>query len=466
MSKIRVWAGGGECEMITGGKRGGVLLAISAAAAVVVGSSSASAGVFGIREQSAVGLGNAFAGAASGAAGVSSMFWNPATITMHPGHTGEYNATYIDPGAVIRVDPPTPTLGLGQSGDIGIGGVIPATYTAYQLTESIWIGLAGTAPYGLITKPNVVWAGETYSRSSRVFSINFAPVIGYRVNEFLSIAAGPTIQYFKTRLTSAAAPSPVAPSVILEGDDYGVGATVGVTVTPFAGTTIGVGYRSSIHHELDGTLRIPTALGAFVTPAKVNLNLPEQINFGLSQAITADFRLDFGFEFTNWSRLKLPAVTSNATGAPLAAVPLGYKDGYYYSVGGEYQFNPLWTVRAGAAYEVSPIDVSNRGTRVPDTDRVHANIGVGYKYSEKLDAPGRAAVRQSARRPRISSQRRRSNVRSKSIASSSFQFEASMRHAISTSALVRSAPRRPRRCASASGAASASAMRAWFLAAS
>ena len=66
-------------------------------------------------------------------------------------------------------------------------------------------------------------------------------------------------------------------------------------------------------------------------------------------------------------------------------MPLGYKDGYYYAIGGEYQFSPLWTVRAGAAYEISPIDVSNRGTRVPDTDRVHANIGLSYQYSEKLE---------------------------------------------------------------------------------
>lgn len=369
-------------------KRGvsaGLVAAVSAAA-LAIGPGAAWAGAFGLREQSVIGLGDAFAGAASGAAGLSSLYWNPATITMYPGWTSEANATYVSPSARIDTQAPTPTLGLGQAGDIGLDGVVPATFTAYQLTESLWLGLASTSPFGLVTKPNDVWAGQTYSRSSRVFSANFAPILGYKVNEYVSIAAGPTVEYFKTRLNSAVAASPLARTAILEGDDVSVGATVGITITPVAGTTIGVGYRSSIHHELEGTLRVPVGLtGASINTAKVSLNLPDQLNLGITQAITTDFRLNFGFEFTNWSRLKTPAVVLDATGKTATTVPLGYKDGYYVSLGGEYQMTPRWTLRAGVAYELSPIDVSNRGTRVPDTDRIHATIGTSYKVTDKLD---------------------------------------------------------------------------------
>ena len=75
----------------------------------------------------------------------------------------------------------------------------------------------------------------------------------------------------------------------------------------------------------------------------------------------------------------------DATGTAAAGVPFGYKDGFYYALGGEYQIDPRIALRAGVAYETSPIDQSNRGTRLPDTDRIHASIGATYKYSDKID---------------------------------------------------------------------------------
>lgn len=338
------------------------------------------AGAFGIREQSGIGLGTEFAGAAAGSAGLSSMFWNPATITMNPGWTSEFNASYIAPSAKINPISPTPTAIFGASGDIGESAVVPATYSAYQLTDQLWVGLSSTAPFGLITKPRDSWAGQVYSRSSKVFSANFNPIVGYKVNDWLSIAGGPVIQYFQTTLKSASGVAPTAPSLILKGDDVGFGFTAGATITPWAGTAIGVGYRSSIHQEVEGSLRTPLAY----IPASVALNLPDSVNVGLRQAVTDRLTLDFGFEFTNWSRLKVQGVQANANGAILTTVPLSYKDGYFYSVGAEYQWDPRWSFRVGVAYEESPVDISNRSTRLPDTDRVHVGLGTTWKYNEKI----------------------------------------------------------------------------------
>jgi long-chain fatty acid transport protein len=357
------------------------LLAAASVALGLATASSAMAGAFGIREQSGIGLGLEFAGAAAGSAGVSSMYWNPATITMSPGHQSDFNLSYVNPQAKITPVAPTPTLPFGGSGEIGEGGgLIPSSYSSYQITDSLWVGLASTAPFGLITKPNDVWAGQVYSRSSKVFSANFNPIVGFKVNEWLSIAGGPVIEYFKTTLKSATGIAPNAGSIILKGDDVGFGATAGVTITPFKGTDIGFGYRSSIHHDVDGSLATPISW----TAAHVNLNTPEMFNVGLRQAITDQLKLDFGFEFTNWSRLQTPGIVADATGRILSTVPLGYKDGYFYSLGAEYQWDPRWAFRVGVAYEESPIDLSNRSTRVPDADRIHAGLGATYRWNEKL----------------------------------------------------------------------------------
>ena len=56
---------------------------------------------FALREQSATGLGMSFAGVAAGSAGISSMYWNPATMTMAPGFQSEFHATAIIPESKI-----------------------------------------------------------------------------------------------------------------------------------------------------------------------------------------------------------------------------------------------------------------------------------------------------------------------------------------------------------------------------
>ena len=68
--------------------RAGFLRAGTALGLLVIATAQASAGGFGIREQSAYGQGTSFAGIAAGGA-LSSMFWNPATMTQVPGIQSE-----------------------------------------------------------------------------------------------------------------------------------------------------------------------------------------------------------------------------------------------------------------------------------------------------------------------------------------------------------------------------------------
>jgi long-chain fatty acid transport protein len=358
-------------------------------AALIVAQGSAQAGAFGVREQSATAQGYSFAGAASGSGRLSSMFWNPATITMAPGWQSEYHLSLVIPE--VKISPVVGTspllLPLGPSGDIGQDAIVPVSYSSYQVNESLWLGFASTAPLGLVTDPRQIWAGQVYSRSSKIFSLNFNPIVGFKVNEWLSVAAGPTVQYFDTRLKNATTPFTTAPSAILDGDDWGVGFTAGVTLMPMVGTTLGVGYRSSINHELEGTLKAPANALFFGSPAailpiKASLNTPDQVTVGLSQQIGPAFTLHVGFEWTNWSRLKAPAIVSS--GVPISDLALNYDDGYLYSLGFDYQLNDRLILRAGVAYEQSPIDTEIRSTRLPDNDRFWASIGATYQWNEKL----------------------------------------------------------------------------------
>ncbi|NNC01113.1 transporter, partial [Corallococcus exiguus] len=110
-------------------------LATVSLAALVCAQGGALAGAFGLREQSATGLGEAFAGVAAGSAGVSSMYWNPATITMSPGWQFETHASGIMPRSDITPVAAVPSsfLALGKSGDIALDAILPASYASIQI---------------------------------------------------------------------------------------------------------------------------------------------------------------------------------------------------------------------------------------------------------------------------------------------------------------------------------------------
>ncbi len=352
--------------------------------------SAAMAAAFGLREQSSQAQGMSFAGAAAGSGGVSSIFWNPAVVTMRPGWVAEQNVTYVGLTGTI-----TPTVGtnpaylpLGGSGEIGQGAVVPSAAASYQLNDRLWIGIQSGAPYGLVTDPNTVWAGQVLGRSSRIFSIAFNPVVGFKVTDWLSVGAGPVFEYFSIRLRQAVpitAPQD-QPSSALKGRSWGFGFTAGATITPWAGTALGVGYRSSIHHDVVGSLTLPDIpiFAGLTGPITANLNTPEKVSFGLTQAVSPVARVNFQFEWDNWSRLGTVGVVSRQLGAVVTQLPLNFKDSFYYAVGAEYDWSPALTVRAGVGYEQGAIDFSNRGTRLPDNDRVVASIGATYQLSDRL----------------------------------------------------------------------------------
>lgn len=357
-----------------------ILLGAVSVVAMTAGASSALAGAFALREQSAYYQGLSFAGTAAGGPSISSMFWNSATVTNTKGFTSESNHTFIVPDVRITPDPTVATAAFGDSGEMGSDAWVPSSYFGYQLNEQIYLGLAINGQFGLSTKAGPNWSGQLYARTSEVFSVNANPIVGYKFSDMLSVAVGLQVQYLDVRLTRALAATPPAPNLELAGDDIGVGFTAGVTVTPWEGTDIGLGFRSGVSHTLDGTVNVAGA----VTPIKASLITPEMVTLSVKQRITDQFRALATVEWTNWSRLKAPAVIAKPTGATIATLPFNYEDGWFFALGGEYDWNERLTLRAGAAYEMSPIDESIRSLRLPDDDRIWLSAGLTYKPMENV----------------------------------------------------------------------------------
>jgi long-chain fatty acid transport protein len=378
------------------------LFALAAVSTIsLLTASAAQASSFAIRSgQGAEGLGMAYAGAASGGIGLSGLAWNPAIITMFPGRTSNWNFTYILPDASYNVTRPATVGGvpiqgipaalggpgsqLGSGNIGGDGAFVPASATAWQLTDRFWAGITTGAPWGLRSKAdNQVYAGQTYGRSAKIRSINIAPTFGYQINDWISVGGAVQVQYFKARLSQATSLSPLATPAILDGDNIGWGFRAGVNFTPTKDTQIGIAYRSSIHHQLDGQFLGVSA--AFpVLPIRANLNLPDSVVMGISHRINDTWQVHAGLEWTNWSRFRRIPVVSQLGQVPVTSLNFVYDDSWYVSGGVEYKATEALTLRAGVGYELSAVNSSNRTVFISDNDRLWLGAGLSYQVTPKL----------------------------------------------------------------------------------
>ena len=377
-----------------------LLLACSGVAALICATADANAGGFAIREQSAYGQGSSFAGIAAGGA-LSSMFWNPATMTQVPGVQSESVYTGILPYASnpVGAGSTLTALGYGGTSNIAPNELVPAGYMSMQLKPDLWIGMSVNSPFGLaVTFPDQ-WAGRDYATgATNLKTYNAAPSIAYRLSDMISVAIGAQIEYAKADLSRGPTPFVAPPGAFfpvyteLSGSGWAYGFTAGVTLTPTPTTTIGIGYRSALNQKINGTL-IQT--GAVALPGTTNgsasttIDLPDVVSVGLRQRLGAQWTLLGTFEWSNWSRIGTSNVVQGngaaaTVGGTAVTIPFQYSDGYFYSLGAEYQWNDKVALRAGAGYEKSPITDGVRIPALPDNDRTWVSIGASYKYSNKI----------------------------------------------------------------------------------
>lgn len=378
-----------------------VLRASVAAAAIAAVSSSALAGGFAVREQSTEFQGMSFAGNAASGGGLSGMFWNPAVAGQFKGMRSESNFALIFGSAELTTLPGSTFYnapGLARQVDMGETALVPSGYFSYQLSRQLVIAGSFGAPFGLATRPDKQgWVGQTQARDSVLKTYNGQLAAAFNLLPSLTIGAGVQLQYIDGELKQAfgiglGAASPTARDASFRANDFGVGWTAGVTWRPFQGTHLGAGYRSQVEHTLNGAQFIPILPAVGV---RADLTLPETATLSFRQAITPQLDILATAEWTKWSRLQSLDIycTQGNIGGPCAGgantlattLPFGWHDSWFYSGGLEYKFNPGLTLRAGGAYEKSPVqNASERSPRVPDNDRIWGSVGGTFKVNETV----------------------------------------------------------------------------------
>ncbi|HKX06811.1 MAG TPA: OmpP1/FadL family transporter [Stellaceae bacterium] len=390
--------------------------------ACALGASAAQASGFAIRENSAEALGTAFAGNASSADFLSTIFNNPAGMTHFSGDRAQLDASLIFPSSRFEggatetcphcsflpfpffSTPGTAAISGVGSGNAGQAAFVPAGYVMHSFSDDLKFGIAMTVPFGLSTIYPSDWVGRYFGVKSALETIDFNPNIAYRVNRWLSVGAGVSAQYMNADLTQAvdqngivgAPPVPFGPfpdgRLRVHGDDWGFGFNGGVLVEPMPGTSIGLTYRSRVRHTVEGSadftgIAFPLSLNPLLqsSRARATIVTPDSADLSITQNITDQLHVAMDVQWTDWSVFKSLGVQRTSgvlAGANLSpATPENFRNTWFVALGGTYNWDEHWTFRAGVAYDETPVRSQFITVRLPDADRFWLAFGAGYKFS-------------------------------------------------------------------------------------
>src|SRR5262249_1233403 len=167
-------------------------------------------------------------------------------------------------------------------------------------------------------------------------------------------------------------------------------ATAGVLWQPSRAASVGLGYRWAVGVDVNGPFTATPGLltgPPVATNATGKLVLPDEVTLSARYYLTPPLALLGTIEWQNWSRLQnVAAVGAGCIAGTCETLNLNYRDGWFYSVGVEYAYNPFLLLRMGIAYELSPIRDSNRDILVPDSNRIHLGVGASYKVTARITA--------------------------------------------------------------------------------
>jgi long-chain fatty acid transport protein len=277
--------------------------------------------------------------------------------------------------------------------------VVPFAYMSTPLDDRFSIGLGLYAPSGLINEYESTFQGRYQGSYSSTKEVTLQPTIAYRINDYVSIGGGPTINHFDAKLQNYLATGALNNGqdtrVTIKGDDTAIGYNVGLLVDLSDATSWGINYHSKVSYHLKGHTEVSGSPSVIPLDGKydnkIDITMPESVDTSITHHFNSRWTGYLGTTWKRWSRLKkIEAINSDVSalgqsaGLERVGEPLNWHDTWSTAVGASFQLNQQWLLRAGYAYDPSPISNADRSVRVPVGNRQVVTLGGAYLPSPDL----------------------------------------------------------------------------------
>jgi long-chain fatty acid transport protein len=391
---------------------------------------------FALQETSGSGLGNAFAGGAAAAEDASAMWANAASMSKLTRNqiagaidAVKFKAQFSNSGSLPALNQP---LG-NNGGDAGSWNAVPSVYAVFPINPQWAFGVSVNVPFGLVTDYDTGWIGRYQALKSDVKTLNVNPAVSFKITDNFAIGVGANYQQVKATFsqninysaglalaaTTAAAGGLIPPALVpvvvgatpaldsyanITGDDYAWGWNIGLLWDVDKNMRIGAQYRSGFKYNISGTVNIqnpslpalPPALAPVVAGLAANVNaalfsggvtadieFPSITNASVFYKLNDKWDLMGDLQYTHWSTIQNLTFV-RTTGAVLESTPENFRNTWRFSVGTNYHYDDQWTIRAGYAYDQTPVNSTDLTPRLPDNNRNWLTIGAQYKWNKDL----------------------------------------------------------------------------------
>ncbi len=257
---------------------------------------------------------------------------------------------------------------------------LPNLYVGLPVGEGVAVGLGITTPFG----QGIDWnPTDLYNPSApasiyqaEIMLLNFNPTIAVRLGDNLALGLGADIFYSELEFNALTGlGGPPAGTANVEADGMGYGGNVGITWQIDGRQRAVLTYRSEVKLDYEGDLR---TIGAPLANSSFGLGVtyPNMVSAGYGIELTDAIRVEANVEWLEWSSTKTQIADLGVNGPLL--LPQNWDDTFTFGVGGDWQLDEHWVVRAGYAFIETPIPDETITPLLPDADRHALSLGLGY----------------------------------------------------------------------------------------
>lgn len=353
---------------------------ISAAAAVALLASvgNANAAGYQLNEFSVTNLGRSFAGIGVAGDDYSALGYNPAGMTLMKRSGMQAGLTMTEVASKIRGVGNT----AGKKTDMDFMIPLPSMFGQYNVNDKLFLGAGIYVPFGLATRyghDSFIAKDNNGVRRSELEVVDGNISAAYKVDNHLSLGVSGILRHIKGKLTSNLnSPLPNFGYSDFKVSGWSTTMNLGAMYEFDEDTRVGLSYRfkstqrTTGHHTISVASTLNNRFDSVSDPElPASWILSGYHKFGEKWGTTATVK------YTQWHRFHVfPAYSS---GSGNLDVQYRWKDAWNFALGQDYYLNKNWTLRAGLAWDQSPVPNSTyRTNRIPDTDRLWTSFGVSY----------------------------------------------------------------------------------------
>ena len=332
------------------------------------------------------------------------------------------------------------------SGKVTKTTAAPHVYGAYKLNDRVTLGMGMYIPFGSKTNYQDDSVLRYNIKKLGLTSIALEPAVAFKFNEQHSFAVGMIAQYSEAELTKYADWSAARNDRVLagtaaalqrqgipaaattnranwqgrgdvKGQDWGFGYHLGWMFDVNDKLRVGVAYRSKISHNLIGTAKwqpagavvkapalanyiqsptttnTPLGAGRGYLPsedASVRINTPESLSLHAMYRANDKLNLFGDITWTRHSRFnKANLIFGNSKNvingqSDRTTISPNWRNTYKVALGGSYQYSEPLQLRAGIAFDQSPVkSAADRLNTMPDANRLWFSVGARYAYKKR-----------------------------------------------------------------------------------